>query len=144
MFSDSVTCKNEKVDNDTNNCAFCVKKLRKKCKSLFCEHCERNIHFKCNFPNEKSVENTSNIVNKTDFCNSCFKNIFPFSSLSDNDFFVSVTRGLNVDSVVELNFPSPDRNDLFQKLNNFVNSNISENLFDTDEDDSEKPVIHCN
>ena len=70
------------------------------------------------------------------------ENIFPFNDLSDNEFYISVTKGLNVDGLTKVNFPTPPLMDHFNKVNKFINRNIKNNPMD-DNDDEESDPINC-
>ena len=81
-------------------CNICDKTIAKNHKKLKCQCCLQFIHpITCNKMNDRQYK--SALVNPDDFeCRICFASKFPFSTLTDNLFKITVSNGvLNPDNV---------------------------------------------
>ena len=127
-----------------NSCSSCDKNFSKTSKKLYCDHCRKWIHHKCNFNNEHEYKQLSEERDEkyAFICIVCLRDIFPFSNLCNNDFFISVTKGLNTNNVDKLNFPNRPVLDHIEKINNYIhNYNTSTQLENMDEDDGS--IMSC-
>ena len=75
-------------------------------------------------------------------CMDCLADNIPFSNLNDIEFSISVTKGINY-TINNEDFepvPSPQQQELFDKLNNFITQNYDQGDGGEDENDTE---INC-
>ena len=77
------------------------------------------------------------------FCITCISKNIPFSTLTDNDFYMTVVKCIKTPLNYTNNFnflPSPSQQKLFNKLNNIIN----QNNFNNDDEVDDQPPINCN
>ena len=70
-------------------CEICCNPVAKNEKAIKCDKCQLQAHIKCNKINVQTykllIEDETTL-----YSNSCYKNLFPFSNLSDNDFHTTI------------------------------------------------------
>ena len=129
-------------------CKKCHKKIAKNHKKLCCTVCKQHIHIKCNKLTSKDFANlNSNDKQKLFYCIDCTTEIFPFSSLNDNQFYMTANKGILNSENVQLDLTLTE----YQKeVCNNLNTLINNNAFDLDtENDTEDvneeilPAINC-
>ena len=74
-------------------CSSCEKNVNNNHRAIQCDICDKWIHLKCNFLNNKDYDN----LKKSDdpfFCIKCYETILPFCKLTDKEFIISIINGV--------------------------------------------------
>ena len=105
-------------------CHVCAKRISLENHFLQCKNCQHYIHKKCNKLND--IDYNLLKSNPTWFCIICVNDVFPFSSVSDQEVRLIHSTN-NISSINELStdiniFPSSDNNKLFKKFNDYFTS----------------------
>ena len=70
-------------------CEICCNSVAKNEKPIQCDKCQLQAHIKCNKMNVQTYKVL--IEDETTwYCNSCYKDLFPFSNRTDNDFHTTI------------------------------------------------------
>ena len=99
-----------------------------------CDICNKWIHIKCNYLDKKSYAFFQNPNNEAEtfICICCMADNVPFSKLNNNEFSISVKNGILNTNDCQMNFVPSDYQ---QKVFDTLNSAISNNAFDLDNED---------
>ena len=101
-------------------CKICSKSVAKTHKAVCCDLCNIWVHIKCNKINAATYNMLLNDETKW-FCIECSKDIFPFSSLNDVEFF-STTQGKKIKFLTKTKLRPANEEILINKLNDAMNS----------------------
>ena len=120
-------------------CLKCERTIANNHRKLKCHTCFKFIHPKCNKMSDK--EYTIAIQNEHEFeCLFCFAVKFPFSTVSDNIFNISVNDGILNPNNIEVNFtPTEYQKNIFNEISELTARNTTEN----DDDEEVLPTIDC-
>ena len=122
-------------------CHICFKSISHGHHFLQCNNCKLYVHKKCNKLNDLDFKLLKS--NPTWFCIVCTDDIFPFSCVSDQELklIYSSNNISNIDKLASkiTIFPSPDKNKLFTKFNNFFTSQALDS-FENGEDSPSNPI----
>ena len=120
------------------------KKVGVRHKAVFCDYCCQWNHIKCDGIDNK----TYNSLKKSDdddekyFCKLCKESIFPFQKLSDDEYFTSIIKNIEVKEDLNLKlFPSSSLKTL---LTDFSNQNGEECLIKCDYYDLSANILFAN
>ena len=130
-----------------NPCGICFRPVAFNHKAIVCDICEKWIHIKCNKLDDKDYKHFQDDINRDEnfFCINCLADSIPFSKLNNNEFGVSVKKGIINSDDIDTNFvPSDFQKHVFDQLNRDINNNA----FDLDTDDNSSgedivPAINC-
>ena len=90
------------VENEDQvyQCGICSKKVGHRHKAVLCDLCDCWNHIKCDEIDNKTYEalKKSNDSEKY-YCKLCRQNIFAFQHLSDDGFFTSIIKSINLKEV---------------------------------------------
>ena len=120
-------------------CGVCGRKIRLDPETEKCVNCKLPMHIKCSKMTKKEYSN----LKGSHMCIKCITKCFPFSSLTDNEFYLSVIKCTNTPPGYTTDFnvlPSPAQQRLFNKLNNIINQNSFNHDGNNDEVDDQPPV----
>ena len=140
---------NEKADSEKCKicanwfpCKVCDKNVNKNHRAFKCDNttCNQWIHIKCNLLSTKDYTNLQN-SNDPFFCINCLKQNIPFTNLSDNEFNIYITKGINTNLTDDnLNFLSVDQQKFLKNINDTLNRTTGDEIDDDDNDQQ----INCN
>ena len=83
-------------------------------------------------------------INEQFFCVNCVAENIPFSKLNNNEFIISVKKGVINSCEKDIDFvPSDFQQKIFDKRNSAINNNAFD-LITENEDDEVIPTIDCN
>ena len=84
------------------HCGSCSKKVGKRHKAVQCDLCDKWNHIKCDGIDNKTYEalKKSNELEKY-FCKICKENTFAFQKLSDDEFFTSIVKNINISAYLQ-------------------------------------------
>ena len=126
---------------NSSPCGLWTRKIKIKYNTKICTNCKFPIHLKCSSRLSRKEYNNLNDIH---FCTNCVATNIPFSTLTDNEFYLSVIKcsktPLDYTSDFDF-FPSPSQQKLFNKLNGIINQ---DNLTHDDSDEDNQPPIDCN
>ena len=110
-------------------CSICYRAVAKDHKSIQCDACEKWVHIRCNYICNKTYTTLLN-TDLSWYCINCSKGIFPFASISNEDFQLTLEgKNFVIDSSSNLSIDHPtDLRSLFKELNNV---NLSGDLTET-------------
>ena len=127
-------------------CGVCKKPVGKNHNAIQCDICQFWIHIRCNNLDKKDYAFFNKKVNEDIefFCINCVKNNIAFSNLNNNEFSISVKKGIinSGDNLVDF-IPTEAQQNMFEQLNEAMNNN-SFNFDIEDEDDEMTSLINCN
>ena len=124
-------------------CGVCQKAVAKNHKAICCDICQKWIHIKCNNLNKNDYKFFQENIDEQFFCVNCIAENIAFSKLNNNEFVISVKKGIINSNEKDINFvPSDFQQKIFDKLNSAINSNAFD--LDTEDEDNEViPTIDC-
>ena len=127
-------------------CGKCNRRVAINHKAIQCDVCDKWIHIKCNGLKNSDYAHYQNPVNEHEqfICINCMSENVPFSNLNNNEFFVTVKKGVINPNDIHLDFtPSDFQQNVFDQLNTAINNNAFD--LDTDEGDNGDsiPTIDC-
>ena len=130
-----------------DKCGVCEQSVAKNHKAIECDICKKWVHIKCNLLNKKDYafyQNPDNI-SEIFICITCMSNNIPFSKLNNNEFHVSVKKGIINSNDCRVDFtPSNFQQKCFDKLNSAINNNAFDLDTDLEGDDGDIiPTIDC-
>ena len=114
-------------------CRICENPVAKNNKAIQCDKCHLWVHIKCNKINIQTYRLLER-DETTWYCISCSKDLFPFSSLNDNDFHTTI-QGKKIKFISVNKKRSSSENVLLDKLSDAINGENLENsssYFDVD------------
>ena len=123
-------------------CKRCLKSVNNNHNAILCDICESWVHIKCNKYDRKDYNDYKNDPSKTFHCLNCIEDIIPFSKLNDNEFDISVKKGINLLLNPNTNFkysPSPTQQAMYDKLNILINQSTS-----NDSEENSNDYLNCN
>lgn len=125
-------------------CGICARNITEKQKHLKCKICKQLVHLKCNKFDiaDYNYFKSQEITNKNFFCMKCIGENIAFSNLNNNEYCISVTKGINtsLNRENEIQFtPTPAQQVLFDRLN----SSINQISYDLNEDDDATAPLDC-
>ena len=128
-------------------CGVCNNFVANNHRAIECDVCKKWVHIKCNLLDKKDYASYQNPNNISDvfICINCTSRNIPFSNLNNNEFFISVQRGVinSNDSRVEFT-PTDFQQKCFDELNLAINNNAFDLDTDTDGDnDNNITSIDC-
>ena len=131
-----------------NPCSFCKKGVHNNHKSIFCDYCEQWIHYKCNLLNLKEYNKLeASDDDETWYCINCIPDIFPFTRLNDNEFYLTSVEGKDDYNFENIVFATPLQKAQYTKLNTYINEKINllqdDNDNDTNDEFDVDPSIDC-
>ena len=131
-----------------NRCGVCSKTVAFNHKAIICDICQKWIHIGCNKLDDKDYKYFQDDVNLDEefFCINCVADNVAFSRLNNNEFSVSVKKGVINSEEVDTNFIQSDyHKHIFDQINSEINNNAFD--FNTENDDIENgnviPAIDC-
>ena len=95
-------------------CKICWNPVVKNYKAIQCDKCQFWLHIKCNKINVQAY-NLLKEDEATWYCISCSKDLFPFSSLTDNDLHTTI-QGKKVNFVTIAKKRSSNEHTLLNKI----------------------------
>ena len=130
-----------------NPCAICHKAVAFNHKAIVCDICDNWVHIKCNKLDDNDYKHFQDDVNQDEnfFCINCLADSVPFSKLNNNEFGVSVQKGIINSDDVDTNFvPTDFQKHIFDQLNREINNYA----YDLDTEDNNFggdiiPAIDC-
>ena len=130
-----------------NPCGLCHGAVAFNHKAIVCDICQKWVHIKCNKLDKNDYKFFQDDINQDDFffCINCLADNIPFSKLNNNEFCISVKKGVISSDDVDTNFvPSDFQQHIFDQLNQEINNNA----FDLDTEnnnfgDEIIPAIDC-
>ena len=75
-------------------CGVCTKAVAKNHKAVCCDVCQKWIHIKCNKLDKNDYRYLQENVDDLFFCINCISQNIPFSGLNNNEFEISVKKGI--------------------------------------------------
>ena len=128
-------------------CGVCNRAVAKNHMAIECDICKKWIHIKCNLLNKSDYTTFQSAEKEAEIfiCINCISENIPFSKLNNNEFTVFIRKGIDNPSDCSIEFsPSDYEKNIFNKLN----SAISNNAFDLDNEDNDEdgdviPTINC-
>ena len=125
-------------------CGVCEKAIAVNHKKIECNLCLKYVHIKCNKFDESAFKHYQSRGNSNLYCITCLNEIFPFPSLSNMEFDLTM-QGINFSDNTDLQSLElrTAQQKLVNKLNTVVknyNNNISNNTDDDDDDNDVSPV----
>ena len=118
-------------------CGVCYKSVNDNHNAVLCDICDKWIHIKCNLLNSSDYKKLKN-AEETFYCINCTKDITPFSNMNNNEFFTTVLKGvLNTENKIFDIKPSEYQQNLFNRLNSYINNNNTFLTADNDDDDND-------
>ena len=111
-----------------SECRLCLHTVAKNHKAIQCDSCSSWIHTKCNLINDSEYEKFKNDPSLEFQCLHCYGEIFPFTTLNQTNFNATISKGLNLDPEISLNFTSEQ-----EKMVRKIMNNISSFSFDLNE-----------
>ena len=126
-------------------CSSCHKNVNKNHRAICCDICDKWIHIKCNYLNLSDYNKLKNDCNPF-FCINCMNKNIPFTNLTNNEFILLLTKGVNIpaDDTSSIFTPySPEMQTHINELNKFLNKSILSPDEDDDEGEDLSP-INCN
>ena len=126
-------------------CGVCHKAVGENHRAICCDICEKWIHIKCNDLNNNDYKFFQENSDEQFICVNCIAENIPFSKLNNNEFTISVKKGVINSSEKEINFvPSDFQQKVFDKLNSAINNNAFDLDTEIEDDDDEViPTIDC-
>ena len=125
-------------------CGVCSKAVGVRHRAIECDLCNYWIHIKCNKFDQNDYKFYQDNPDRCFFCIKCSAENIAFSSLNDNEFEICVKKGINHLLDADINFkPSASEQQLFNKLNNAINSNAF-GIIEEDNEDNNDLTIDCN
>ena len=126
-------------------CGVCYKAVGENHRAICCDICEKWIHIKCNNLNNSDYKFFQENSDEQSICVNCIAENIPFSKLNNNEFTISVKKGVINSSDKEINFvPSDFQQKVFDKLNSAMNNNAFDLGTEIEDDDDEViPTIDC-
>ena len=126
-------------------CKICDKNVNKNHKAFKCDNktCNQWVHIKCNLLSNKDYTNLQN-SNHHFFCINCLEKNIPFTKLSDNEFNIHITKGINTDltdDASQINYFSQDQHKFLKNINDTLNRTTGDQI---DDDDDNEQHINCN
>ena len=130
-------------------CSSCKKGIHNNHKSIFCDCCNQWIHYKCNL---LTLKEYNKLVESDDdeawYCINCIPEIFPFSNLNENEFYLTSVEAQDVYNFENFVYATPSQKAQYAKLNTYINAKIDSLQCDNEEDivDDEfdvDPSIDC-
>ena len=124
-------------------CKICNKNINHNHRAIQCDNktCSQWIHVKCNLLNSKDYKSLQT-SKETFYCIKCIEENIPFSILSDNEFNISVTRGINA-SINDNNQLDNFSSEQLDYLSN-LNKKLKESTDNSSEDDEDSLLPNCN
>ena len=116
-------------DEQLYHCGVCKRKVGVRNKAVFCDLCQLWNHIKCDGIDDKTYED----LKKSDddekyYCKLCKEGIFPFQKLSDDVYFTSIIKNIDVNEDLNLRlFPTTSLKTLFTDFSNQNEENSSIN-----------------
>ena len=106
--------------NQIYHCGICTKKVGLRNKAVFCDLCEQWNHIKCDGIDDKTYNDLKKSNdNEKYYCKACKESIFPFHNLSDDEYFTSIIKNIDVNEDLNLRlFPTPSLKTLFTDFSN--------------------------
>ena len=126
---------------NSSPCGVCMRKIKINYNTKICTNCKFPLHLKCSKMSRKEYSD----LNAVHFCTNCIIKNVPFSTLSNNEFYLSVIKCAKtpLDYTSDFDFlPSPTQQKLFNKLNDIINQNNI--THDDSDEDANQPLIDCN
>ena len=125
-------------------CRICDKNVNKNHRAFKCDNktCNQWIHIKCNLLSKKDYTKLQN-SNDHFFCLKCIEENIPLTKLSDNEFDIHITKGINTnltDDDLKSNFFSQDQKQFLKNINDVLNRTTGDEI----DDDSNDQQINCN
>ena len=122
-------------------CGVCGRSVGVRHGAIECDICKTWVHIKCNKFNKSDYKLYQNNPDTPFYCIICTAENIPFSTLNNNQFNVAVIKGINNILETEVQFSrSPTEQQIFDKINNAINSNA----FDLNENAEDDCTINCN
>ena len=127
----------------TNNlCNACDKNINKNHKAVKCDICNQRLHIKCNLMNKKDFEHKLASKDLL-FCVKCLENNIPFTKLTDDEFKLSITQGINTQLSEDNNkiqFFSQQQKKYLKNINDVLQRTTCE----TSDSDNNATNVNCN
>ena len=96
------------VEEVISYCGICLKRVAMRHKSVQCDLCDKWHHIKCDGIDNKTYDflKKSSISEKY-FCKTCNEDTFPFQKLSDDEFFTSIVKNIDINEDLNLRLTPP-------------------------------------
>ena len=123
-------------------CGVCHKAVAKNHRAIECDICKSWIHIKCNNFDTNDYIFYQNNPDEIFFCINCIAQNVAFSKLNNNEFYISVKKGVLHHDNNNINFaPTDFQQQIMDKLNYEINNNAFD--LDTEAEDEISPTIAC-
>ena len=101
-------------------CGVCKKNIAKNHRAITCIICKYKVHFKCNKLDASTYDKILR-ENQQTICIKCKESIFPFQTLTGDQFITTASKGLNinVDNFYNSCSPSTSLKNFFKEINNY-------------------------
>ena len=83
-------------------------------------------------------------LNELFYCINCTSSIFPFNSLTENEFFLYALKQQRLVNGSNIDIQVSNNNVIFNQLNSFILNEISSSLNLESNDESDKNILNCN
>lgn len=128
-------------------CGVCKESVGENHKAIKCNICELWIHIKCNNLDKNDYAYFQDLKNEEEdfFCINCVSENLPFSKLNNNEFSISVKKGVINSDDKHVDFvPSDFQQKIFDKLNAAINNNAFDLDTENESDGGDViPTIDC-
>ena len=128
-------------------CGVCSRPVAHNHKAIVCDICQKWIHLGCNKFDDKDDKFFQDDVNFDEqfFCLNCVADNIAFSRLNNNEFEVSVKKGVINSDDIDTNFIQSDyHRHVFDQLNMEINNNAFDFQANNDDiDNNIVPAIDC-
>ena len=113
------------IENQICFCGICSKKVGQKHKAVQCDLCDHWNHIKCDNIDNKTYEALKkSSVSEKYYCKLCKEDLFVFQKLSDDEFFTSIVK--NIEIKEDLNLQRSPSSTLKTLFNDFSSHNKDE------------------
>ena len=113
------------LETQDHHCRICSKKVGLKHKAVQCDLCEHWNHIKCDGIDNKTYETLKESSDSDKyFCKLCKEETFAFQKLSDDEYFTSIVK--NIDIKEDLNLKISPTSTLKTLFNDFSSHNKDE------------------
>jgi hypothetical protein len=123
-------------------CKICLQEVYQHENAIVCDICNVWVHTRCNNLDKKDYKKFKDDQDKSFYCFHCMKDTIPFTSLTNNEFYMLPVDGDNFNFSTSPNTPlSPTKHLMFDRINNWINELNSVNL---DDNNLEANEMNCN
>ena len=89
-------------------CSICSKAVHNRHRAIECDTCKQWVHIKCNKLDAKDYKYHQENPNAPFLCLKCSEEYLPFSLLNNNQFDISVKKGINYLTETDIKYTPSD------------------------------------